>query len=84
MDDEPIRLREARACVDSVDSIGQVTKTPMRSSTVVPAIEALWVSGLSSAAFPHEVGRERELRALREAKAHALLDSRLSNRGQRT
>jgi len=28
--------------------------------------------------------RERELRALREAKAHAALDSRLSNRRQRT
>jgi hypothetical protein len=33
---------------------------------------------------PRGVGREDQLRALREAKAHAALDSRLSNRRQRT
>ena len=39
---------------------------------------------LPKVSVPHEIGRERELRALREAKAHAALDSRLSNRRQRT
>jgi len=33
--------------------------------------------------LPRDVGREREVRALREAKAHAALNARLSNRRQR-
>jgi hypothetical protein len=39
---------------------------------------------LSERLSPYNVGRERTLRALREAKADAALDSHMSSRRQRT